>query len=238
MKTIGGGFVTSEAKVQEINGIKTGVVEGYIASKQIEDNNWPDKFEGTNVWGDSIQEHRDRNNRPVRLNFMHRRDPIGGFPIEMVREDDRGLFGVGHINLELQKGQEVFSLARQGAISDFSIGFFIPSVSDVRFEEIGDVEVRFITKATILEGSLVDEPMNKDAQVTGVKAEDMVTISKLAEMTPRELEEILEKTGAFSRSVQRMIVSNLKDLTRPNESAVFGDVLEAVKSMHSGQAGA
>jgi len=234
MKIAGGGFVTEEAKVQTINGVEVGVVEGYIASKAIEDNQFPDEFRGDAVFGESIQEHRARGNRPIRFHYMHQRDQqIGMFPIESVKENPRGLFGVGHINLGLQKGQEVYALARQGAISDFSIGFFIPSRSDYFFEEQGDKEVRVITKATILEGSLVDEPMNKDARVTGVKAEEQITIERLADMTTRELEECLKESGLFSRDALRKVVSECKGLTRREDSDVLSDVAKAIRAMRA-----
>lgn len=239
MKIAGGGFVTSEAKTQTINGIETGLVEGYIASKALEDGRWPDKFEGINVFGDSIADHRKRNNRPVRMLYMHdRRQQIGMFPIETVREDERGLFGVGHINLGTQKGQEVYALARQGAISDFSIGFSIEKTEHVRFEEIDGIEIRYIMKATIHEGSLVDEPMNKDAMVTSVKAAEKITIERLSTMTARELEEALEKSGLFSRTARRAMVSELKGLTRREECDVLGDVLAVLKQMREPSVGA
>jgi hypothetical protein len=54
---------------------------------------------------------------------------------------------------------------------DFSVGIDPQSRT---FEKTADgIEVRVITKARLYEASLVDEPMNKDAQVTSVKAAAM-----------------------------------------------------------------
>ena len=44
---------------------------------------------------------------------------IGGFPVETLREDGTGLFGVGEVNLDTQAGREVYSMARQGVLRDF-----------------------------------------------------------------------------------------------------------------------
>jgi HK97 family phage prohead protease len=162
-----GGCVT-EAKGEQTdrNGVRIGIVEGYLASWKQEDGPYPDRIV-RGAFADSIADHRKRNNRQVRLNYMHVRDPIGGFPIETVKEDDRGLWGVGEINLDIQQGREAYSLAKQGVLVDMSVGY---SAEAKQFEKQGEVEVRVLTKVRLYEASLVDEPMNKDAQVTAVKS--------------------------------------------------------------------
>jgi len=152
-----GGKVT-EFKQEAVNGIPVGIVKGYIASWSLDRGN--DRF-AKGAFAESLIELRAKN-RPIRLKDHHFRT-IGGFPIDRVFEDDRGLFGVGHINLEVQQGREAFSLAKQGILSDFSVGFM-----PLEFEIDGDI--RIITKAEIFEGSIVDEPMNMDANITDVKA--------------------------------------------------------------------
>jgi HK97 family phage prohead protease len=202
-----GGTVTSETKTITRNGSDFGLVEGYIASFKTEDVPFPDKFE-RGAFLDSIEEHRQRDARPIRLNFQHNRSPIGGFPIHSVFEDDRGLFGVAEINLDNQLGREVYSLAKQGVLRDFSIGF-IP-------EEWTIVDdTRLITKARIMEGSIVDEPMNPDAQIVNVKNADQADFfgaKDVAVWTDRDLEAALVSTKQFSRSAVKALVGRLREV--------------------------
>lgn len=161
-----GGRVT-EVKEVERNGVKVGIIEGYIATWDIDRGDFfgvKDQFR-KGAFLKSIMEHRHKN-RQVRLKDHHGRT-VGGFPIETVKEDDRGLFGVGEINLEVQQGRELYSLAKQGVITDFSIGF---SVVESTLDEQNSL--RTITEAIIWEGSGVDEPMNPQANITAVKSAD------------------------------------------------------------------
>ena len=233
MICVGGGFLTKDVKEEDRDGIPVGIVEGYIASFMVEDGIFPDKFQ-PGAFLKSINDHKNRGDRPVRLNFMHRRSPIGGLPLAGVKEDDRGLFGIGEINLQVEQGREVYSLAKQGVISDFSIGFGLPNPAAVTFEMRGDQEVRIIGEAEIFEGSLVDEPMNQDAQVTQIKASDQVTIETLQGMTERELETILSNTGAFSRKAVRALVGEMKTLTRPeSDGAILSNVLGELEAIRA-----
>lgn len=152
-----GGMIT-EVKEEAVNGVPVGIVMGYIATWDLDRGN--DRF-SKGAFEDSLIELRTLN-RPIRFKDHHFRT-IGGFPIDRVHEDEKGLFGVGNINLDVQQGRELFALAKQGIITDFSIGF-----SPVEFEMDGDI--RIIHKAIVWEGSLVDEPMNTAATVTEVKA--------------------------------------------------------------------
>lgn len=156
MKFIGGHIV--EVKQVDRNGVPVGIIKGHIATFDI-DRGF-DRF-APGAFLESIERHK-RDNRPVRLKDHHGRT-IGGFPIETVLEDEKGLFGVGEINLEVQQGREAFALAKQGVLSDFSIGF--SSIQDAQVNGI-----RVITKAELFEGSIVDEPMNPAAKITEVKA--------------------------------------------------------------------
>jgi HK97 family phage prohead protease len=91
---------------------------------------------------------------------------IGGFPPEFLEENDKGLFVEGHINLEVQAGKELYSLAKQGVLKDMSIGFTTKK-SDTD-EETG---IRTLKEIKLWEISLVDEPANTQAQIVDVKAD-------------------------------------------------------------------
>jgi len=160
-KRLGGVLIS--VKETERAGVKIGIVEGYIATWDIDRGDWmgvKDQFV-KGCFRESIADHLKRG-RQVRFKDHHGRT-IGGFPIDTVREDDRGLFGIAEINLDVQQGREAYALALQGVLVEFSIGFSVDEFSM-------DDELRVITKATIWEGSIVDEPMNPAAVVTSVKS--------------------------------------------------------------------
>lgn len=153
---------------KDVEGGKVGVVEGYIASWKVEDGPYPDRFV-RGAFAGAIEEHKRRANRPVRLLRQHDRTKlIGGFPIASVREDAKGLWGAAEINLELAEGRDAYALAKQGVLRDFSVGFRAVGYKFEKDEQ--GREVRVIDTAELYEGSLVDEPMNRHAVVTAVKA--------------------------------------------------------------------
>ncbi len=228
-----GGCVVS-AKQIDRDGVKLGVIEGYIATWDLDRGNWygvKDKFE-KGAFAKSLNDLRQRK-RPIRLKDHHYRT-VGGFPIEFCKEDDRGLFGVGEINLDVQQGLEVYMLAKQGVLSDFSIGF---SVDRSTLDEQEDI--RTIHEATVWEGSVVDEPMNPFANITAVKslasqmAKDLgrpeqeimamldsyqkgitrLTIEEFKKLDERGFEEMLKKSGLFSNNVCKVIAGKIAIMT-------------------------
>jgi HK97 family phage prohead protease len=155
-KMIGGNI--TETKQEDRSGVPIGFISGYIATWDIDRGD--DKFT-KGAFLDSIKEHATKK-RQIRFKDHHGRT-IGGFPFEGVKEDDRGLFGTAEVNLDVQQGREAFSLAKQGVLTDFSIGF---SAVDWEIKD----DLRIINKAIVWEGSIVDEPMNVAANITEVKS--------------------------------------------------------------------
>lgn len=147
-----------EVKEETRNGVQVAIIKGYLATWDIDRGG--DRFV-RGAFLKSLAKHRE-DNRQIRLKDQHYR-LIGGFPIDLAFEDDTGLYVVGEINLEVQQGREVYLLAKQGVLSDLSIGY---SVGDFTL----DNNIRSIHEATIWEGSIVDEPMNPKAKITEVKA--------------------------------------------------------------------
>ena len=187
-----------EVKQEDRNGIPIGIIKGHAATFDIDRGN--DRFvKGAFI--ESIQELR-QNNRPVRMLFQHRGDLlIGGFPIESVREDEKGLAVVGEINLEVQEGREAFALAKQGILTDFSIGFSV-------VEDAMEDGIRVIKKAIIWEFSLVSEPMNPKAVVTEVKT---LTVDEVKALHVKELEKVLRESGNLSKQAAKYLVSKMKE---------------------------
>jgi hypothetical protein len=89
------------------------------------------------------------------------REPIGMW--EEMREDAKGLYVKGRINLEVARGREVYALLKQGAIKGLSIGY------DVLVDEIVK-GIRFLKEIKLWEGSVVTFPCNPLASVESVKS--------------------------------------------------------------------
>lgn len=148
----------TEVKQIERNGVKIGIIAGYIATWDLDRGN--EQFI-KGAFAKSLKEHKGKN-RQIRFKDHHGRT-VGGYPIDQVKEDDTGLFGVAEVNLEVQQGRELHSLARQGVIVDKSIGFTALE------EDTAEDGRRLIKEAIVWEGSGVDEPMNEKANIVEVK---------------------------------------------------------------------
>lgn len=108
------------------------------------------------------------------------------------REDDKGLFLRGQLNMNVQSAKEAYHLAAQGALSGLSIGFYTKS------DEIID-GVRHIKEAELLEVSMVTFPANDRARISGVKS--------YIHGTEREFEAFLRDQG-YSRNDAKTIASH------------------------------
>jgi HK97 family phage prohead protease len=153
-----GGTVT-ECKQEERDGIPVGIIAGYIATWDVDRGD--DKFL-PGAFKASIGKQVTLGRKNIPLKDFHGRT-IGGFPIETIKEDGIGLFGRGEVNLELEQGRDAFSLAKQNVYDSFSIGYL---AIEVEFE----AGIRIIKESELLEGSVLDVPMNERALVTEVKA--------------------------------------------------------------------
>jgi HK97 family phage prohead protease len=101
---------------------------------------------------------------PVRFLWAHDTHEVIGLPIEL-KSDDKGLFGRFKIS-QTQRGRDVHTLLKDGALDSFSIGY-IPT--DVEFD---DADTRLLKSVDLLECSVVAMPMNERATVTAVKSDD------------------------------------------------------------------
>lgn len=160
-KNLGGRVV--QAKQIERDGVPIGIVEGYIATWDLDRGDYwfKDQFV-KGCFADSIAEFKASGRMP-RFKDSHRRT-VGGWVADSLKEDNKGLFGIAEINLDVQQGREAYSMAKQGVLTDFSIGF---EAEEYTTDEVN--KIRTITKAILWEGSIVDEPMNPNANITAVK---------------------------------------------------------------------
>lgn len=161
-------YKTVRFSVSESNQIKShedgnfGIFKGYASTYGNIDRGGDIIRKGAFV--KSLHRHCEDNDRPIRMYFQHdSMFPIGGFPIDKIVDDDKGLFVEGHINLDTDKGPSVFSLMKQGVISDLSIGY---SINDAIVDEDGNLN---LIDVELWEISTVTEPMNTQATITDIK---------------------------------------------------------------------
>ena len=204
-KELGG--VVLEVKQEDRNGVPVGILAGYAATWDVDRGDWmgvKDQFV-KGAFLESLMEHVMKK-RQIRFKDHHGRT-VGGAPMEFVKEDDRGLYVVAEVNLEVQQGRELYALAKQGVIVDFSIGF---SVVDSEM----DGDLRTITKATVWEFSGVDEPCNPHAQITQVKDSegndvDYFNTEAIQDWTERDAEKALREGAKFSKNAAKALLSIL-----------------------------
>ncbi len=140
----------------------------------------------------SLQKFDDQKKMPV-LWQHDSTEPLGVYT--SIKEDSRGLFVEGRLNLDVQKAREAHSLLKQGAVTGLSIGYKVKNYDILRSG------VRVIKELDLFEISLVTFPANDAARVTDVKAADIRTL--------RELEKVLRDAG-LSRSDAKTIASGFQ----------------------------
>jgi len=119
--------------------------------------------------------------------------PVGVW--DSATETPEGLYLKGRI-LETTLGNDVYTLAKAGAIDSMSIGF---STKESVFDK--KTGVRSLKTLDLHEVSLVTFPANEMARITTVKSEDG------ALMTEREFEKFLRDVGNLSLKEAQTVVS-------------------------------
>lgn len=153
-------FELVETKEIQKNNQNLGIIEGYASTYSNIDrgNDIIEKGAFKKTLKDFIKK-----NRMIKMHYNHSMDDIiGGFDPSDVKDDEKGLYVKGEINLNVQRGKEAYALAKQGVLSDMSIGY---SINDMEY----DKNARVLKDLTLWEISLVGEPMNPQAQILSVK---------------------------------------------------------------------
>ncbi len=106
-----------------------------------------------------------RGSSEIRMLFQHDpAEPVGTW-VE-VRETDKGLYVLGRLDQNVQRGRELNSLLETGGIDGLSIGFKTIAAKNDRTRKL-----RILTKIDLWEISLVTFPMLDGARVSQVKSE-------------------------------------------------------------------
>ncbi|MCJ9428680.1 HK97 family phage prohead protease [Kordiimonas marina] len=135
-----------------------------------------------------------KGNLPALLWQHNAKEPIGRF--DVVREDDRGLYVKGRLAMT-GRGLEAYALLKMGALDGLSIGFVTREAA--RDSVRG---VRTITRADLMEISLVTFPANDLARISSVKGNRMQ--DDITDV--RTFERFLRENG-FSRSRAKAVAT-------------------------------
>ena len=141
--------------------------------------------------------------------------PIGVYT--SLKEDERGLYVEGQLNMDVQQAREALSLLRQKALSGISIGY-----NSVRYDTDVKSGVRRLYELKLFEASLVTFPACDSARVTDVKT--ILADGNLPSLP--EFEDFLCEAG-FSRSQAKAIAGN--GLTKLIRREVGSDEDEAIQ---------
>lgn len=134
-------------------------------------------------------------------------DPVGVW--EEIKEDSRGLHMKGRALTDTTRGRDAVAFLKAKAISGLSIGF--KTLVEDMDRKTG---VRTIKEGELWEVSLVTFPMNDDARVMSVKADDV------ASMTEREIERALRDAGLSAREA-KAVVSQCMNLGAQRDAAAI-----------------
>lgn len=141
--------------------------------------------------------------------------PIGVYT--SLKEDERGLYVEGQLNMDVQQAREALSLLKQKALSGISIGY-----NSVRYDTDAKSGVRRLYELKLYEASLVTFPACDGARVTDVKT---ILVDGQLPSLP-EFEDFLCEAG-FSRSQAKAIAGN--GLTKLIRREVGSDEDDAIQ---------
>lgn len=202
-------FELSETKEITKDNKQYGIIKGYASTYGNRDRGGDIIAEG--AFKNSIERHK-KTNRPIRMLFQHdTQQIIGGYPIDDVIDDTHGLFVTGKINLDTQKGKEAYALAKQGVLTDLSIGF---SVNEDGYD--ADTDSRVFKDLELWEISPVSEPMNPQANIVSVKNKVVKEDKEFPQIeSMKDVESCLKDSG-LSSNQRKILISKIKEFSVDN----------------------
>ena len=179
-------------------------------------------FNGLDAYGDTIAPGAYANTigdreRPVRMRWNHYGPVIGKWT--ELREDERGLYVKGTLTPGHSVADDVYASLKHGAVDGLSIAFHIRE-----YEE--DEDRRLLKEFDLVEISVVEEPADLGAKISGVKTstDEVESIEDY-----RQAERLLMENG-FSKAVAVALIGRLKSLASgdPEPKKHEGDPMQGV----------
>lgn len=152
--------------------------------------------------------------------------PIGKW--ESMTEDAHGLAVTGRlIALDSERGKQVYSAMKEGALDGLSIGF---RTKEFSLGTKPGEPARTLKKIDLVELSVVTMPANDDARVDGVKG---------MEMSERDFERWLREAGGFTREQAKTIIAKgfrttLRDARQSADDLEAADILRGIAATFRG----
>ena len=188
-----------------------GTIKGYASTYGNVDRANDLIMEG--AFNDSLEDYKNQN-RMIKVYYQHNTQelPIGGITPDNIGSDKSGLPVIIDINKSVQRGNEVYSLAKQGVLSDMSIGY---TVNACDYSSDG---VRVLKNISLWEVSIVGEPANPMAKVSEVKSSNKYKFYNITDLknilTKKDLEDVLRESGAFSKEAATFLAANFIEKKR------------------------
>lgn len=140
----------------------------------------------------------------VKCLFQHDpNQPIGVWT--SLSEDEKGLKAEGKLLTATSKGRDVYEMMKAGAVDGLSIGFM---TKDASYDKASGA--RLLKQLDLREISVVTFPMNEQATIAAVKAE---------EMTERDFERFLRDAGFSATQAKTIVSQGFKSLRRERDAA-------------------
>lgn len=153
--------------------------------------------------------------------MLYQHGQMGGGPVmpvgvyTMMEEDSQGLRVSGKL-FDHSVGRDLYVALKGGAIGGLSIGY---RAKELGRPPMGAAERRQIKAASLVEVSLVNDPMNQAARFTAVKSADDL---KQEIKTLSELGKLVREATGWSRSQVEAVMSNFQaksDQGEPEQEA-------------------
>ncbi|MCA1368081.1 HK97 family phage prohead protease [Bradyrhizobium sp. BRP14] len=172
---------------------------------------------------ESLAKHKREGSSVLMLWQHNPNEPIGIW--EDLAEDAKGLWGKGHLILEVQKAREIHALMKRKAIGGLSIGY-----RETDTDQNG--AVRVLKKLELYEISPVSFPANRRARIEAVKSERMEEFARRLRdgdpMPIKEFEDILREAGvpksmavAIASHGYAKAIRSESEGSKANEQAAF-----------------
>jgi hypothetical protein len=176
---------------------ESGEFEGYASTFGGEPDSYGDVI-APGAYAESLAAHKAAGTMPKMFWQHDSSKPIGRWT--EAKEDGKGLFVRGKLNMDVQQAREAHSHLKNGDIEGLSIGYRIKN-----YEVDTETGVWTLTNIILKEVSVVSIAANENASVTNVKAakqvHDLIERLKAGDrLTEREFETLLKGAWDFSNS--------------------------------------
>lgn len=191
----------------------TGKVAGYGSTFGGEPDAYGDII-APGAFAKSLARHASEGTMPAMLWAHDPGEVIGAWTV--AREDEKGLWLEGSLNLETQRGREALALAKQGAATGLSIGFRVLP-GGRKFDSAG---VRTLTDLDLVEVSGTAIPANRSARLVSVKSVG----------SAREFETFLKDNGFANAAARKLAAGGWGALNNTQDEDTVAALIQQVKA--------